>query len=419
MGKKLRSMYVRIVGLLGIAALLLPATAQAQTGRQPGYVVPLTGDTIRGTVVVNRTQRNAQLCEFEATGQSQLRQYAPAELRGYGAQGISYESQPVRLSANAAPEPVFLEVVTRGVMTLYALQNGLTERFFLAGYRPGKLVELEMRVAMVKRGPREYLAKQRLYQDTLAEAFRACPDQARRGAMAEFRLGELEKVVRSYNLCADPQSAGERTTKRGHLNVGAVLGYNFYSQLSLGTGKNTDAHNQILEGNGYGTGGLELVYTPGFKGAPFTVRASFLYEPSRTFISNRNFYPQETRDNEALLQFSYLTIPAMVRYRVGQHRLRPYAEAGLLLNLLVSMEQDYVTFTYNSTGSVPYTTPLLGEYKSVTFGSGIGGGVEVLLPAGTTLSVGVSARLMQGPDKYEGGSTMKNVGLLVGYTFGQ
>ncbi|UOQ72107.1 hypothetical protein [Hymenobacter cellulosilyticus] len=166
----------------------------------------MAGDTVRGTVVIGRSQRNAQVCEFEAAGQAAIREYQPAELRGYGTTaGLSYESQTVPLIAGAAAQPVFLEVVTRGALTLYALQNGNAERFFLAGYRPGKLVELELRTATIKRGAQQFLVKQRLYQDTLAQAFQACPAQARRTNTVEFRLADLEKAVRNYNLCASPR----------------------------------------------------------------------------------------------------------------------------------------------------------------------------------------------------------------------
>ncbi|WP_100338822.1 porin family protein [Hymenobacter chitinivorans] len=402
------------------ATLLLATPAQAQTGRQPGYIVPLAGDTIRGTVIINRGQRNAQACEFEAAGQATAKQYSPAELRGYGtAAGQSYESQALPLTAAAVPQPVFLEVVTRGALTLYVLQSGNAERFFLAGYRPGKLVELELRTAMVQRGAQQFLAKQRLYQDTLAQAFQACPAQAKRAAIAEFRLADLEKAVRGYNLCAAPQTVGKQAAKRGSFGLGIIGGLSIFDQLTLGPGDNTDDFNQDYTGKNTFRGGLEAVFTPGFKGAPLTVRATLLYEPGRTFTSERNFFPQQSYNKKAVLEFDYVSFSTILRYRLGQHRLRPYFEAGPALNIITRVKQDYLTFTSTTSGSKPYNEKLIGYYHYLTLGGGAGVGIEAPMPAGNTLWLGIRAAATPGPAKFTERSAVTSLAVLVGYTLGR
>ncbi|TGE22955.1 PorT family protein [Hymenobacter metallicola] len=392
----------------------------AQVGRQPGYILPLAGDTVRGIVVIGRGQSNAQLCQFEASGQSQTKQYTPGELRGYGTTaGQSYESQAVVVPPAPTAQPVFLEVVTRGALTLYVLPSGNAERFFLAGYRPGKLVELELRTAMIQRRAQQFLAKQRMYQDTLARAFAACPAQAKRSATVEFRLADLEKAVRGYNLCAAPQTVGKRAAKRGSFSFGVVAGLSVFDQLTLGDGSNTGDFNQQYGGKNALRGGLEAVFTPGFKGAPLTVRVTALYEPGRTFTSERNFFPQQSYNKKAVLEFDYTSFAAILRYRLGQHRLRPYFEAGPAINMITRVKQDYLTFTSTTSGSKPYNEKLLGDYNYFTLGGGAGFGVETLMPGGNTLWLGVRAASTAGPAKGTERSGVKSVSLLVGYTLGR
>lgn len=415
--KKLLFAYSCALSVVTVASLALTAPAHAQTGRQPGYILPLAGDTVRGTVIINRGQRNAQTCEFEAAGQA-LKRYAPTELRGYGTTaGQTYESQ--LLPSAAAPQPVFLEVVTRGALTLYVLQDGNADRFFLAGYRPGKLVELELRTSKVQRGAQQFLAKQRLYQDTLAQAFQACPAQAKRAAIVDFRLADLEKVVRAYNLCAAPQTVGKRAAKRGSFGFGIIGGLSFYDQLTLGDGSNTGDFNQEYDGKNALRGGLEAVFTPGFKGSPLTVRATLLYEPGRIFMSERNYYPLQSYNKKAVLEFDYLSFSAILRYRLGQHRLRPYFEAGPAINIITRVKQDYLTFTSTTSGSKPYNEKLLGYYHYFTLGGGAGVGVEAPMPGGNTLWLGVRAAATPGPAKFTERSAVTSFAVLLGYTLGR
>ncbi|WP_167851958.1 hypothetical protein [Hymenobacter elongatus] len=110
--------------LLAVPLVALSSVAFAQSDFRPGYVVPTTGDTLRGEVDYRGEQRQAILCRFRAAANGAEVAYTPAQLRGYGlAQGQHYHSQ---LLPGAVPQYVFLEVLALGTLALYhhADENG-------------------------------------------------------------------------------------------------------------------------------------------------------------------------------------------------------------------------------------------------------------------------------------------------------
>ncbi|MCB2378133.1 PorT family protein [Hymenobacter sp. BT635] len=419
MNKKLLSLLVSSLSLYGTTTLLAPASAQAQSGPQKGYVVLPAGDTLRGTVVLGRASRNALTCEFQAADQFAATQYQPTELRGYGTDMLTYESQTVPRIADSvgvATMPVFLETITRGPLTLYALSSDGKERYFLGGYRPGKLVELLQRQKQIQQNGRNYLVKQPLYQDTLARAFQSCPDQAKRVTQYSFQAQQLEKAVRSYNTCAAPELVAKQSAHRGNFGFGVLVGRSVSDMLAMGRNDGSDAQNRSYDGDSYFTVGLSIAFTPGYKGAPFTVHSGVLYERNRSF--EEKAVPALMGGENVKLKLSYVVIPAMLRYSIGHGRLRPYAEAGGSARLLAGVSEDEVYFTSSDDKVYPqFTYSLLGGQKTFAFGLGAGAGLELRLPNGQQLSLGLRAEKTSGPSLLYGGSTFTNVNALLGYTF--
>lgn len=416
MTKKLLSQSLCALFLGGAAGVLTPDSAQAQSGPQKGYIVPLSGDTLRGTVVVGRAQRNAQMCEFQAAGQPTAKQYQPTELRGYGTEMLAYESQIVPRVADSvgvATMPVFLEVLTRGPLTLYGLSSASKERYFLGGYRPGKLVELLQRQTQMQQNGKQYLVKQPLYQDTLARAFQSCPDQAKRVTQYIFQAQQLEKAVRNYNACAAPQQIVKQSARRGSFGFGVVVGTGVSDKLILGADDGSSIYNYSYGGKSYFTGGLEVVLTPGYKGAPFTIHSGLFYERNRSF-SAALLNPQFGTET-VTLKVNYILFPIMLRYSFGHGLLRPYIEAGASVRFTAGVDEDNVDFVSTRSGMNSSKYPFLGSYRESNYGFGAGAGVELYNSNKHRLSLGARAEQTGGPVVQ--GSTLNTVKILLGYTF--
>ncbi|MCB2407461.1 outer membrane beta-barrel protein [Hymenobacter lucidus] len=419
MKQQLSSVFSCVLFVLGAATLLFSTTAQAQSGPQPGYVVSLAGDTLRGTIKPGRAERNAVQCDFKAAGQTESKIYKVGELRAYGSSVLAYESHPVPRSADTATVlvPRYLEVVTRGPLTLYALSYQSKPRFFISGYRPGKVVELIQRTNTVQRGAQQFVVTQRLYQDTLTKAFQGCPEASRQAKVVDFGVNELEKAVRKYNACAAPGSVVKKNSHHGNIAFGIIGGVAVFNQMNMGNNTGEDELHWQYDGNTYLTAGLEVVFTPGFKGAPFTIHSGVLYESARTFESDHNFYPLLASKQTTELQLNYLVVPAMIRYSLGHGLVRFYAEAGPSARFLVHVSKDEKIYTPTLAGSPPIVRPLLGSYNNLNIGLGGGLGSELHLPNGQQISLGMRAENVFGPSNYTSGSGLRSVNLLLGYLF--
>ncbi|MCB2380464.1 hypothetical protein LGH70_22920 [Hymenobacter sp. BT635] len=201
---------VTVLSLSGTLALLPHAAcAQAKVGviPQKGYIVTLAGDTVQGYILPAPATRASTACDFMLPRQVEVKHYLAGELRGYGTAAITCESHQVPSVTGKLPRsmvPVFLAVVTRGPLTLFHLSTGETPRYFLGGYRLGKVVELEIRTEKIYRNSQTFLVRMPLYQDTLARAFRSCPGEAKRVSQYSLQTKELKRAVERFNFCGKP-----------------------------------------------------------------------------------------------------------------------------------------------------------------------------------------------------------------------
>ncbi|TGE22253.1 PorT family protein [Hymenobacter aquaticus] len=420
MPRKLLHLSCALVSALG-ALILLPATAQAQTGRQPGYIVPLAGDTVRGTLVLGRAQRNALLCEFQAAGQAAAKQYQPAELRGYGTAGLVYAAYQVPRSADSvttARKSVFLELLVPGPLQLYSLKEESKERFFIGTQPTEQLMELKQRKTSVQRAGKQFVITERMYQDTLVRVLRACPEQAARAKDVLFNAPDLTRVITNYNQCVAPQLPKQSTptAKRNTIGFGLVLGTSLADQMVLGEGKGESELAWKYQGKRYLMGGVDISLTPGFKGAPFSVHSGLLYERGRTFTAHDVFFPTLSKAQDAIIELDYLVLPLLARYRLGQGVFRVYAEAGPLFRFLTATRQNQVVYTSTNPQAAPIVFPLIANPSAVSVGVGAGLGTEVMIPGGRPLSVSIRGEKSTGPDNQGNSSTYTNVSLLLGYS---
>lgn len=180
----------------------------AQASYQPGYVVTLAGDTVRGQVQEVSARRNSVVCRFRTTPTDATTDYTPAALRAYGIrQGATYQVRAVpnadSASAAGAGRQLFLEVLVQGPAQLYSSreQAGHTRYFVAVGGPATRIQELlQRRVKGFSNGLEAYETRS-LYRDTLAAALRACPAVQPHLPQLPFQQAALARVIAQYNAC--------------------------------------------------------------------------------------------------------------------------------------------------------------------------------------------------------------------------
>ncbi|MDX1315681.1 MAG: hypothetical protein R3356_09275, partial [Eudoraea sp.] len=109
----------------------LPLNAQKR-GYEPGYIITLAGDTLKGQVKDRDPEPFVEIynrVRFVADGRSSRQKYSPEEILGYGAGGREYVSVPFREESaffkfryymDPETEKSFLRVLRRdGPLTYY------------------------------------------------------------------------------------------------------------------------------------------------------------------------------------------------------------------------------------------------------------------------------------------------------------
>ena len=373
---------------VGFAGLLAGATsAHAQAGFRAGYVVPLTGDTLRGQVQEMGALRNTLACRFRLAPAAAITDYTPADLRAYGLAGLArYETRrvpPADSTQGPAPRRLFVEVLVSGPAQLYSCRDvpGRTRYLLAVGGPEARLRELaERRVRTFANGSEVYETRA-LYRDTLAAALRACPAVQVQLPRLTFQQAALARVVAGYNAClggavAAPTAPGTR--RRGP--VLSLLGGYQHGALSPGSSSGFFSVAPTLQQSSL-VGGLALSFTlpQTRRAATLRIEAQYAHEvyagtrPNPMPTANAQVYGYQ-------FDLTYLHAPMLLRYTLLRSpRLRPFVEAGVVYSRLLAIKSDsYIQTGTTSPARQPYFQDGDAQYNQVGLVGGVGVSAPVL-----------------------------------------
>ncbi|WP_214072693.1 hypothetical protein [Mucilaginibacter sp. dw_454] len=137
-----------------IALLFFPVLLKAQSNFHKGYVVTLTGDTIKGSIDFKEWYRNPRQIKFKADGAPKVNQYNVLNSTGFGVTGydrfqrfvVPIAQDKINLSelshsidTTVIIDTVFLKVVATGNhVSLYSYNDKKEELFIQQGNEPPK-----------------------------------------------------------------------------------------------------------------------------------------------------------------------------------------------------------------------------------------------------------------------------------------
>ena len=390
----------------GLLALLGLGRVQAQTNYRPGYVLPLTGDTLRGEVDLREGRLNAERCQFRANPQAAPVLYLPANLRGYG---FSTENQHYRaLTATtdkAAARPYFLEILADGPVSLYHLVDEAQREQYYVGLPNQPLALLRHGLVEVMRGNERTMEVETGYRNTLAAVLTNCPAVEQQLPRLSFQESQLIKVVNAYNReCAGYRPAQARHTSKAHFTVGIMAGVaQHVLEYSDFPYKNGVTARRSQTGMAVGP---TLCYGWGPR---LALSLSILYSPDKFVIEDAGKNSLSGQGFRHTFDLAYLRFPLMVRYTYPRGKFVPMAEAGLSLAYAVKAnntaeEADYRTGIYKPAS--PYTTGVTGEgFRAVETGYGAGLGVGTHVAGGRAVAFWLRAEKTNGFAKSTGVST--------------
>ncbi len=391
--------------LLG-AASLLGAEAQAQGRFRPGYVVRLSGDTLRGQVQQRGTIRAATACTFRPSATAEPTEYRPAELRAYGFTGGDfYEARVVerlQRKREVVLRTLFLSVLVRGKAQLYSFRDKDDLNHFYLATSPDSVAELQQVRAAVPSTNQDQIVYEDQYpfRAVLAEAFRDCPAVQHLLPGLVLSEGDLRRVVARYNACvAGPAASPPATTpvrQRSKASFGVVGGLqndraNFESSSSLSNGE--------FKGSARPFGGVFVVLNTPALNHHLSLRLDALYERLRyqsKYVYGKNTETPTTQ--QVTFNLDYLRLPLQARYSFLHRRVTPYLMVGISYNYLLAYEAP--THTEFTVVNVVYASdrPVLNDSNVSRSDFGLLGGVGVTAAVlgGRALGLEVQAQRSSG-----------------------
>ncbi|MCC3152603.1 outer membrane beta-barrel protein [Hymenobacter sp. BT770] len=380
-------------------------SARAQTNFRPGYVLPLTGDTLRGEVDSREGRANAQRCRFRPTAQAEATTYLPDQLRAYGftAENRHYRSMTVAID-KAAPQSFFLEVLVDGPASLFFLRDAEQRENYYVVSPNYPLTLLPHGMVQALRDNQPVMQVQTAYRNILSASLAGCQVVQKQLPRLAFQESALIKVVSTYNTeCAGyrpsrPQPSGATS----HVSIGIMAGGVQHSMTYTGFPfKAGESFERTHTGIAVGP---VLQYRTSRLGQRLSIVAAVLYEPEKYEIEGEG----RSSNGFAGLRFrhrfdlAYLRLPVMVRYTYPRGKVAPMAEAGFTVAYAVkentSAEEMDRYGTYSP--SQPTNVGSTGKgFSPVQTGFAVGLGLYTHVAGGRGVSALVRAEKANGFSK--------------------
>jgi len=334
-----------------LLACLIPLILSAQKNFQPGYVVTLKGDTVRGfidykewnftpTSILFKSSDNnsdqkeytvSDLSFFQITGKEAYRRFIvkislhQAELNNIGGRDTSWKT-----------DTVFLKVLYTGKVSLFSYEDKIKERFYILEEGMGQPEELVLR-EYIKAGSMS-LVSENIYKDQLKAIMyamnRYSDDLSSRIEEAAYGIRDLRKIVQLLNKGNGKELASE---EKSHSSWFAGIGlqrdnFSFEGQHFFAD----DATNTSLSWLPKISGGLDLFVNPNVGKLFFRLEAGFQVNKSKISLVNWN----KARTYE--LASSTVSLLPQVNYTLyNTPKLKIPAGIGLSYNLMMYSENQY------------------------------------------------------------------------------
>ncbi|MCA8831362.1 porin family protein [Hymenobacter pini] len=341
--------------------MAVPLFASAQADFRAGYIVPLSGDTLRGQVDARGAQRNARMVRFRPSPEAAATEYRPRQIRGYGFTGGQiYQAAVVALTDSAqlsnltearydtVARPSFLEVIVRGPASLLFLRDERSNDHFYLQMADGQPKELVRRMVMEKNNTVQRSLDE--YKYTLAAGFRSCPSVQPSINTVRFDQAGLIRIVKRYNECTGgPSVMPAATSRQNHVQLALVAGGE-YSRLIMNderVGYSTTT-TVNLAGSIQPAFGIALQLRLVGLNKNLSTRIEALYEKQKyalfTTSPNASGNYSQYRGN-----MSSIRVPLLLRYTYPKGLLRPFAQVGYSFSYLLTVNNEMRNIYPNTT----------------------------------------------------------------------
>jgi DNA-binding XRE family transcriptional regulator len=308
--------------------ILFPFLLMGQTNFQKGYLVNLSGDTLRGEIDNRDWSKSPEVIRFRKSKNAEIQKFSAYQCQGMGLEtGLSYRSFQTTLYRTkeyhdrpnyetVKDTTVFMEVIAKGKQTLLEfVEKGEKSRFFI---QKNQIQKEQLIYHSYYSGTK--LFHNRQYQKQLAEL--------KPNAQTEnltYERHTLTKFINDINRTSTVQINKEKPQKSVILNVG--IGAVFYQTHTISK-LETDEELATFEANIKPALGLNVTFPFSKKFNSFAFNVGVLFSPYTAAKKSGDRYGSLSKVHANNL-FMNLGIKYML---FTKKELRPYIGVGVGIN---------------------------------------------------------------------------------------
>ncbi len=179
--------------------LLTMLNLRGQSHFRSGYVITNNNDTLTGLVDYRNTGKNLTICRFKKDKTSDVEEYKPFGIKGFGFTGTNYFiSKKVKLDGQEIP--IFLEFLVEGPVSLYYYAKGSNLHYFVEKAN-GQMIDIKNAQDSVYKDGKLYIRESKRFTGPLRYAFSDCQKIFPLIDNATLQDKSMISLVKKYNEC--------------------------------------------------------------------------------------------------------------------------------------------------------------------------------------------------------------------------
>jgi hypothetical protein len=363
-------------------------TSFCQENYLPGYIVPLSGDTLYGFIDYQNWEKNPYAISFKEKSGTIKKKYTPIDIKEFSVSDEIYESAIVKTEVSPEAlndidkssdlkikiDTVFLQTMIKGPKSLYYYNNKLGKSQF---YIKRDSV-YELLIYKKYMGDQSDISEVKKFIGQLTYYLQDCPSINSKIENAEYQKESLEKLfLYYYNGTHSSGITFQKKTEKLRTELGVLAGLSVTSLNFTGDNNlNNLVSSKFNSSKNFAAGIFFNIIVPRNHG-----RLSIYNELGYTSYSVNGFFNNTTSGTDytntyTTIEYSYLKMSNLLRYKYPIGKLFAFINVGVSNGLVIggSNKQKVESKYYDTKSDVEYNA--LGEIRNYEQGILIGLGLK-------------------------------------------
>lgn len=309
----------------------------SQTDYRNGYIITNAGDTLIGLIDYREQAKGYKSCVFKVSNDQNPTNYEPNSIIGYGFENDKFfQSREISIK-NQSSQVVFLEVIIKGLVSLYKYEN----IYFIEKGNDG-LQQLINETKEVNINGKRLLKNTNQYIATINILLFDCAEIKRRIQKIKLDEKALTKLIEDYNQCKGEPSNIFKAKKHWTQAIIGVTGGLNTSQLDF---ENNPRYEHLAGKFGVSKSpmiGVSIDILWPRLSERVSAHTGLLYLTSKYYGYSLYNRSSSVERNYITIELQELKIPIGIRYTFPKREFTPYFNAGISSTIHLSSNPIWV-----------------------------------------------------------------------------